>query len=51
MNIGKEITILQGMTVKELREKHQEVFGEPTRSGHKQYLIRRIAWRMPYFSE
>jgi hypothetical protein len=36
MNVGREVTILQGMTTRELRAKHEEVFGEPTRSGHKQ---------------
>jgi len=34
------------MTVKDLRAKHIEVFGERTRSGHKDYLVKRIAWRM-----
>jgi hypothetical protein len=51
MNIGKEIAILHGMTIRELREKHLEVFGDPTRAGHKQYLIRRIAWRMQSLAE
>jgi len=43
LNIGKEIAALNRMTVTELRRKHIEVFGEPTGSGHKQYLIKRIA--------
>jgi len=51
MNIGREVAILRDMTVKELREKHLEVFGEPTRAGHKQYLIRRIAWRLQSVAE
>jgi hypothetical protein len=46
LNIGKELAALNRMTVTELRRKHIEVFGEPTGSGHKQYLIKRIAWRM-----
>jgi hypothetical protein len=43
MNIKKEIAALQRMTVTELRRKYIEVFGERTRSGHKVYLIKRIA--------
>jgi len=46
LNVGKEIAALKRMTVTELRKKHVEVFGEPTRSGHKDYLVKRIAWRL-----
>jgi len=44
MNIGKEVAAMQRMAVAELREKYAEVFGEETRSRHKQHLLRRIAW-------
>ncbi len=46
LNVGKEVAALKRMTVTELRKKHVEVFGEPTRSGHKDYLVKRIAWRI-----
>ena len=46
MNVGKQIAALKRMTVTELRVKHVEVFGEATRSGHKDYLVKRIAWRI-----
>ncbi|MBL1218696.1 MAG: DUF2924 domain-containing protein [Planctomycetes bacterium] len=46
MNVKKEIAALTRMTVTELRKKHIEVFGERTRSGHKAYLVKRIAWRL-----
>ena len=46
LNIAKEVAALGRMTVKDLRSKHIEVFGERTRSGHKDYLVKRIAWRM-----
>ncbi|HEY3319227.1 MAG TPA: DUF2924 domain-containing protein [Planctomycetota bacterium] len=46
MNIGNEIAMLEGMTVKELRRKHVELFGEDNRSRHQEYLVKRIAWRM-----
>lgn len=45
-NITQEVTALGRMTVTQLRTKHVEVFGEATRSGHKEYLVKRIAWRM-----
>src|SRR5205809_6812120 len=34
------------MTTAELRGKFRDVFGEDSRSGHKEWLIKRIAWRM-----
>ena len=34
------------LTVDQLRAKYAEVFGEPTNGRHKQWLIKRIAWRM-----
>lgn len=46
LNVGKEVAALKRMTVKQLRGRHIEVFGEPTRSGHKDYLVKRIAWRL-----
>jgi hypothetical protein len=46
LNIGKEIAALKRMTVSELRDKHIEVFGEENRSRHKEYLVKRIAWRI-----
>ena len=46
MNVGKEVARLRRMTVAELRERYAEVTGEETRSRHKDYLVRRIAWRL-----
>ena len=42
----KEIENLRRLTVGGLRQKYREVFGEESRSGHKDYLFRRIAWRL-----
>lgn|GEM_PF-6251861 len=39
------------MTVGELRAKYREVFGEESRSNHKQFLFRRIAWRVQALAE
>jgi hypothetical protein len=46
LNVGREITALKKMTVVDLRRKYAEVFGESTTSRHRQFLIRRILWRM-----
>ena len=46
LNIGKEMTALKRMTVPELRRKYAAVFGEDTMSRHKEFLIRRIVWRI-----
>jgi hypothetical protein len=46
LNIAKEVAALQQMTVGQLQQRYVEVFGEPVRSRHRQYLIRRIAWRL-----
>jgi hypothetical protein len=37
---------LEGMTVGKLARGYEEIVGEPTRSRHKQYLVRRILWRV-----
>jgi hypothetical protein len=42
----KEIEGLRRLTVGGLRQKYREVFGEESRSNHKDFLFRRIAWRI-----
>ena len=42
----KEIEQLRRATVRELRVKYLELFGQPSRSNHKQFLFRRVAWRL-----
>lgn len=46
LDIDKEVTVMEGMTVNELREKFASVCGEPTNGRNKRWLIRRIAWRL-----
>ena len=41
-----EIAELQDKTVNQLVERYEQVFNEECRSRNKQYLIRRIAWRL-----
>lgn len=45
-SIAAQIVVLQEMTVAELRQRWEQVFGEPTSQRHKQYLIKRIAWEI-----
>jgi hypothetical protein len=41
-----QIEALRDMTVAELRDAYQEAFGESTTARHKDYLRKRIAWRL-----
>ncbi|MEQ8785152.1 MAG: DUF2924 domain-containing protein [Pirellulaceae bacterium] len=51
LNVGKEVAALQRMTVRELRTRYAEVFGEETRAGNKAWLVKRIAWRLQSLAE
>ena len=50
-SIAATVKELGQMTVPQLKERYAEVFGEPTRTSHKQYLIKRIVWRMQALRE
>jgi hypothetical protein len=47
----QEIQGLSRMTVRQLREKYIEVFGEQSRAYHKEFLRKRIAWRIQALAE
>ncbi|HHQ14008.1 MAG TPA: DUF2924 domain-containing protein [Chromatiales bacterium] len=49
--IERELVALQDMTPAQLRERYAELYGEPSRSGNKQWLIRRCAWRIQALAE
>lgn len=51
LDIDQEIAVLRQLTVPQLRSRHQELFGEPSRSAHKRHLVRRIAWRLQALAE
>lgn len=44
--LAAEVARLEKMSVNQLGQRFEEVFGEQCRSRHKRYLIRRIAWRL-----
>jgi hypothetical protein len=46
LDITNEVAVMERMTINELRAKFAEAFGEPTNGRHKQWLIKRIAWRL-----
>lgn len=46
VDVAKELARLRQMTVPELRQRYAEVFGEPSRCRHKQFLVKRIIWRV-----
>ena len=47
----KDVQELHTMTVGELKRKYAEVFGEATRSNNKDYLRKKIAWRLQSLDE
>ena len=49
--MAARIRALQDMTVDQLRVKYRAVFGEETRSRHKDFLWKWIAWRMQALEE
>jgi hypothetical protein len=51
LNVGKEVAALGRMTVKELRERYAEVFGEATNANNKGWLVKRVAWRLQALAE
>ena len=50
-NVAVHLAALGAMTVAELRSKYENVFGEPTRSHNKDYLRKKIAWRIQEIAE
>ncbi len=50
-NVQQQRKLLQSMTLPELQRRYAEVFGEPTRTRHKQSLVRRILWRLQALAE
>jgi hypothetical protein len=49
--IEREVGRLRKLPPGRLRERYAEVFGEPTRTGNKDWLVKRIAWRLQALAE
>ena len=50
-DVGREIARLEAMTVKRLKARYAEVFGEEARGNNRRWLVRRIAWRLQALAE
>lgn len=46
LNITKEVANMERLSVGALCERYREVFGEDTSTRNKQWLIKRIAWKL-----
>ena len=51
LDIDREVATLGGLSTGQLCERYVELFGEPIRTRHKTYLIRKIAWRLQAMEE
>jgi hypothetical protein len=51
MTIRKELADLAKMTPGQLRARYRELFGDEARSGNRQWLLRRCAWRVQAVAE
>src|SRR5947199_6119038 len=50
-SLEQTLAALSQMTASQLRDKYLQVFGEPSRSGNKDFLAKRIAWRIQSLAE
>src|SRR5271156_3813605 len=51
VNVSQERATLERLTMRELRGKFAELFGETTLAGNRTWLVRRILWRMQALAE
>ncbi len=49
--LNRHIDQLRQMTTAQLQLKYRELFGQASHSNHKDYLFRRVAWRMQAVAE
>ena len=50
-DIQQTLLALRQMTPGQLRRRYQEVFAEPSRSGNRDFLFKRLAWRLQSLAE
>ena len=43
VDVRAEVEALGRMTVAQLRQRHRELFGEPTNTGNRSFLVKRLA--------
>lgn len=50
-DVPAQLAVLETMSVGQLAEKWRELYGEPTRTRNKDYLKKRLAWRIQELAE
>jgi hypothetical protein len=50
-DVSEDLDELEQMTTNELCTRYQQLFGQPVRTRHKAYLIRKLAWRIQALAE
>jgi len=50
-DIARELAAIEKMTARQLQVKYRELFSEESRSGNRQWLLRRCAWRVQALAE
>jgi hypothetical protein len=51
INVGKELAALQRLTTKELQGRYLKLFGETASTWNRNWLVKRIAWRLQALAE
>ena len=49
--LSTQVESLRRMTPSQLKQKYLELFGEPSRTGNKDFLAKRCAWRIQSLAE
>ena len=51
LDLARETAALDRLSIGELRQRFADLFGEPTRTGNRIWLIKRLAWRLQALHE
>src|SRR4051794_15600999 len=51
LNVEKELAALERMTTGELAARYAELHGQLSRTRHRIYLLRKVAWRIQALAE
>ena len=51
VNVAMQVAALERMSVRELRTRFAELFGEETNAQNRTWLMRRLAWRIQALAE
>ena len=46
IDVDQELSVLKNVRTSDLRERYAQLHGEQSRSGNREYLIKRIIWRL-----